>query len=109
MRAVVNRYGGRIAAYQIWNEANIPQFWRGTPELMADLTARAYAVIKKAQPGAVVVAASTGSRWVKGFTEFYPEYLTALGECRLARSTRTPSTCTRWRPGRRGTAPSCSG
>ena len=45
---------------------------------MADLTARAYAVIKKAQPGAVVVAASTGSRWVKGFTEFYPDYLTAL-------------------------------
>jgi hypothetical protein len=79
VRAVVNRYGGRIAAYQIWNEANIPQFWRGTPELMADLTARAYAIIKRAQPGATVVAASTGSRWVKGFTEFYPEYLTALG------------------------------
>jgi 4-hydroxyphenylpyruvate dioxygenase len=80
VRAVLARYGGRIAAYQIWNEANIPQFWRGTPELMADLTARAYTIIKRAQPGATVVAASTGSRWVKGFTEFYPEYLTALRE-----------------------------
>jgi hypothetical protein len=79
VRAVVRRYGGRIAAYQVWNEANIPQFWRGTPELMADLTARAYAIIKSLQPGATVVAASTGSRWVKGFTEFYPEYLAALG------------------------------
>lgn len=79
VRAVLNRYGGRIAAYQIWNEANISEFWRGTPELMADLTARAHAIIKRQQPGAVVVAASTGSRWVKGFTEFYPEYLTALG------------------------------
>ncbi len=79
VRAVVTRYGGRIGAYQIWNEANISEFWRGTPELMADLTARAYAVIKAAQPGATVVAASTGSRWIKGFTEFYPEYLTALG------------------------------
>lgn len=78
VRAVLARYGGRIAAYQIWNEANISQFWRGTPELMADLTARAHAIIKAAQPGAVVVAASTGSRWVKGFTEFYPEYLAAL-------------------------------
>jgi hypothetical protein len=78
VRAVVNRYGGRISAYQIWNEANISEFWRGTPELMADLTARAYRIIKDAQPGATVVAASTGSRWVKGFTEFYPEYLTAL-------------------------------
>jgi hypothetical protein len=79
VRAVTSRYGGRIAAYQIWNEVNISQFWRGTPELMADLTARAYAIIKRAVPGATVVAASTGSRWVKGFTEFYPEYLTALG------------------------------
>ncbi len=80
VRAVVNRYGGRIAAYQIWNEANISQFWRGTPELMADLTARANRIIKQAVPGATVVAASTGSRWVKGFTEFYPDYLAALRE-----------------------------
>ena len=80
VRAVVNRYGGRISAYQIWNEANISQFWRGTPELMADLTARAYPIIKQAVPGATVVAASTGSRWVKGFTEFYPDYLAALRE-----------------------------
>jgi hypothetical protein len=78
VRAVVGRYGGRIAAYQIWNEVNISQFWRGTPQLMADLTARAYAIIKGMQPGATVVAASTGSRWVKGFTEFYPDYLAAL-------------------------------
>jgi len=78
VRAVLRRYGGRIAAYQIWNEANISQFWRGTPELMADLTARANAIIKAEVPGATVVAASTGSRWVKGFTEFYPEYLAAL-------------------------------
>ena len=80
VRAVVRRYGGRIAAYQIWNEVNISQFWRGTPQLMADLTARAYAIIKQEVPGATVVAASTGSRWVKGFTEFYPDYLAALGE-----------------------------
>jgi hypothetical protein len=79
VRAVVSRYGGRIGAYQIWNEGNIKEFWRGTPQYLADLTARAYNVIKPLQPGAVVVAASTGSRWIKGFTEFYPDYLTALG------------------------------
>ena len=75
---VVDRYGGRIAAYQVWNEANIEQFWRGTPELMADLTARAYDAIKRRNPQATVVAASTGSRWIKGFERFYPEYLKAL-------------------------------
>ena len=80
VRAVVTRYGPRIQAYQIWNEANIASFWRGTPQLMADLTARAYRVIKEAQPGATVVAASTGSRWVKGFTEFYPAYLASLAD-----------------------------
>jgi hypothetical protein len=78
IRAVVSRYGGRIGAYQIWNEGNIKEFWRGTPEFLADLTARAYTIIKPMQPGAIVVAASTGSRWIKGFTEFYPDYLTAL-------------------------------
>jgi hypothetical protein len=80
VRAVVQRYGGRISAYQIWNEGNIKEFWRGTPEFLADLTARAYNIIKPLQPGATVVAASTGSRWVKGFTEFFPDYLTALGK-----------------------------
>ena len=60
VRAVVQRYGGRIGAYQIWNEGNIQEFWRGTPELLADLTARAYNIIKPLQPGATVVAASTG-------------------------------------------------
>ena len=79
VRAVVLRYGGRISAYQIWNEGNIKEFWRGTPEYLADLTARAYNIIKPVQPGAFVVAASTGSRWVKGFTEFFPDYLKALG------------------------------
>lgn len=76
--AVVDRYGNRIDAYQIWNEANIEQFWRGTPQLMADLTARAYDAIKRRNPQATVVAASTGSRWIKGFERFYPEYLNAL-------------------------------
>ena len=80
VRAVVQRYGARIGAYQIWNEGNIKEFWRGTPELLADLTARAYNIIKPLQPGATVVAASTGSRWIKGFTEFYPDYLAALGK-----------------------------
>ncbi|MEZ5118205.1 MAG: hypothetical protein R2737_18260 [Candidatus Nanopelagicales bacterium] len=78
VRAVVNRYGSRIAAYQIWNEANIEGFWNGTADQMADLTARAYSIIKSAQPNAIVVAASTGSRWVWGFAQFYPDYLKAL-------------------------------
>lgn len=79
VEAVVERYGSRIAAYQVWNEANIPSFWQGTAEQMADLAKVAYDTVKRLQPGAVVVAASTGSRWVSAFSEFFPAYLRALG------------------------------
>ncbi len=28
VQAVVSRYGGRIAAYEVWNEANLQTFWK---------------------------------------------------------------------------------
>lgn len=31
-RAAAARYRGRIAAWEVWNEPNLPQFWSGTPE-----------------------------------------------------------------------------
>lgn len=37
VRALVNRYGGRIGAYEIWNEANLQTFWTGTPAQMANM------------------------------------------------------------------------
>jgi hypothetical protein len=41
--AVHNRdvLGGAINSLQVWNEANLPLFWSGTPQQMADMTARA--------------------------------------------------------------------
>jgi hypothetical protein len=64
--------------YQVWNEANIPNYWRGTPDQMADLTARARAAVKAAGSPSRVVAASTGTRWVRGYAGFFPAYLAAL-------------------------------
>ena len=37
VRALVQRYGSRIGAYEIWNEANLQTFWTGTPQQMADM------------------------------------------------------------------------
>lgn len=37
VRALVQRYGSRIGAYEIWNEANLQTFWTGTPSQMADM------------------------------------------------------------------------
>ena len=75
---VVTRYKGRITSYQIWNEANLKNFWGGTPEEMADLTERAYDIIKKLDPDALVVSASPSTRLTASFDKFFPAYLKAL-------------------------------
>ena len=80
VRTVVTRYQGRITSYQIWNEASYPSFWNGTPEQMAELTKRAYDIIKEVDPNALVVAASPAVRLQNAFDRFFPAYLTALGE-----------------------------
>ena len=79
VKAVVTRYKGRITAYQIWNEANLANFYNGTPAEMAELTKRAYDIIKANDPEALVVAASPSTRLGKAFDRFYPEYLKELG------------------------------
>ena len=82
---VVKRYKGRITTYQIWNEASLVMFWDGTPEAMAELTKRAYDIIKEEDPKARVVAASTTVRLAGAFDRFFPSYLAALAELGLAR------------------------
>ena len=67
-----------IKSYEIWNEANLKTFWNGTPEEMAELTKRAYDIIKKIDPAAQVVSASPSTRLASSFTTFYPAYLKAL-------------------------------
>jgi hypothetical protein len=37
VRALVQRYGSRIGAYELWNEANLQTFWTGTPAQMAEM------------------------------------------------------------------------
>lgn len=75
---VATRYKGRISAYQIWNEANLKNFWGGTPEEMADLTKRAYDIIKAVDPEALVVSASPSTRLTGPFEKFFQGYLDAL-------------------------------
>ena len=60
--AVVENFGDQISAYQIWNEANLKNFYNGTPAEMADMTKRAYDIIKAGDPDALVVAPSPSTR-----------------------------------------------
>lgn len=76
--AVANRYKGRITSYQVWNEMNLRTFFTGTPKQMAEMTERAYKIIKSVDPAAEVVAASTGTRFEPAFVANYPPYLAEL-------------------------------
>ena len=76
--AVVENFGDQISAYQIWNEANLKNFYNGTPAEMADMTKRAYDIIKAGDPDALVVAPSPSTRIEASFDRFFPEYLAEL-------------------------------
>jgi len=77
---VVQRYKGRISSYEIWNEANLKMFYNGTPAQMADMTKRAYDIIKANDPAAIVVSASPSLRLQSAFDGFYVKYLAELAK-----------------------------
>lgn len=77
--AVVKQYGTRIAAYEVWNEANLKTFWAGTPKQMAQMTKSANDIIKAANPNAIVLAASVTTRLRPAMRKFVTPYVKALG------------------------------
>jgi Beta-galactosidase len=58
VRAISKRYRGRIAAYEIWNEANTKPFFTGSMQALAQLTLVAAEEIRRADQAALVVAPS---------------------------------------------------
>lgn len=58
VRAVVQRYRGRIDSYQVWNEVNFSSFWNGSEAQMVELTRRAAKIVHAEDPGAEVVTGS---------------------------------------------------
>lgn len=78
VNAVVSRYGGRIGAYEVWNEANLVTFWTGTPDQMAQMTQIAYDTIKAKNPNAIITAASVTTRLRSPMAKFMTPYVQAL-------------------------------
>lgn len=70
VRQVVTRYKDRIHAWEVWNEPNIPTFWKPQPNA-ANYTAMmkaAYVAAHEADPNCVVVGASaneTDINWLR--------------------------------------------
>lgn len=59
--AVARHFRGRIDVWQVWNEPDLPIFWRPTPDAgdYARLLTKAYVAIKRADPANTVVMAGT--------------------------------------------------
>ena len=53
---VATKYKGIISAYEIGNEPNVPTFWRGTDQELAQLVREAAVIIHSIDPQAKVVA-----------------------------------------------------
>lgn len=49
------RYEGRVDAWEIWNEPNLTEFWKGDVARYASLLEAAYPAVKAGDPGALVV------------------------------------------------------
>lgn len=58
VRAVVRHSKGRIAAWELWNEPNDPNFWTGDLSTLLQMSERAYRIIKAEQPRAIVLTPS---------------------------------------------------
>lgn len=67
----VSRYKGRVNAWEVWNEPNIPTFWSPTPDVAAysKLLKAAYKAAHDADPKCVVVggaSSETDINWIEG-------------------------------------------
>lgn len=51
----VKRYGDRIDCYEIWNEADIQQFWRGTTDEYVAMVKRIVPIIRQYDPSAKII------------------------------------------------------
>jgi aryl-phospho-beta-D-glucosidase BglC (GH1 family) len=55
MTWAAGHFRGRVAAWEIWNEPNLPEFWAGDAATYATLLKAAYPAVKTGDPNAQVV------------------------------------------------------
>ena len=60
--AVAKRYARQGVVFQVWNEANVINYWSGTTAQMAQLTKTAYEVLARVSPRATLVAPALVTR-----------------------------------------------
>jgi hypothetical protein len=63
VRAVVDRYKGRIQAYELWVFGNEQRMYSGSTETLVEMTRRAGAIVRAVDPRATVVCPGMGNLW----------------------------------------------
>jgi hypothetical protein len=56
IRTIATRYKGRIHAYEIWNEPNLPMFYSGSVQTLAEMSQRAVAIFRQVDPSITIVS-----------------------------------------------------
>ena len=79
VRAVATRYKGRIAAYEVWNEPDLTQFYSGTAAQLAAVEKVTAEAVHQADPSALVVAPPPSGGLGVGQLRWYDDYLSAGG------------------------------
>lgn len=78
--ALVQRYKGRIASYEMWNEPNAIGFFTGSAADMEHMVSIAYPIIKSIDPGAIVVSpAPSSTGWPIPYDQWMDQFLAAGG------------------------------
>ena len=70
VRAIAARYKGKIKFWEIWNEADLADFYCGTPERLVSLTQQASSVLKQVDPTNQVLSPSLAGFDGPGLLEF---------------------------------------
>ena len=63
---MAQRYGNRIEMFELWNEANGQQFWRGSYDEYADFCKMAIPIIRRLAPQAKIISTGTAG-WSDSF------------------------------------------
>lgn len=74
VRALADRYRGRIEGYELWPIGNDPRYFTGAPTVLVEMTRRAHRVIKKADPRALVVCPGMGRLWTPEGRDFLKRF-----------------------------------
>ena len=72
VRAVMERYRGRIDGYEVWNEPGSPQFFTGTPAQMGQMTAIVARAADDIDPAAYVASAGFQTNRPELYEGFIP-------------------------------------